>query len=139
MTEPTTTTGDSARKPTYLAYDISPWGGDPAEPESLGVGFAHRDGNGFDCLLDGFPLAGKLMLRKPGAATVGVTSLAGGFPARRPDYVAYVVKDGKTRDQKGFWRRIGLGFRHADGDGIELLYKVMPTNGRLVLRTNDQK
>lgn len=134
------TAGQSPKKPAFIAYDITPLGGEtPQEPEGLGVVFAHRDGNGFDALLDAFPLSGKLMLRKPGASTAGVTALAGGIPARRPDYFAYALSAKKDRDGKSRWRAVGWAYKHSDGEGLDVLYKAVPSNGRISLRLNDQQ
>lgn len=132
MTQPQT----DPKKPAYIAYDIAPWTSDPCEPESVGVSFAHRDEQGFDILLDGAPLSGKLMLRRPGATTTGVTALLGGVPANRPDFHAFLVTEKKDREGKARWRQIGFAYRHADGDGLDVLYKVIPTSGRISLRQN---
>ena len=134
----TTETTNDAKKPAFIAYDIQPFGSDPAEPESVGVTFAHRDGNGYDLLLDGVPLSGKLLLRKNGSSTEGVTAVLAGIRASRPDYIAYLVSEKKDREGKARWRRIGFGYRHTDGEGLDVLYKVIPVNGRISLRLNDQ-
>lgn len=102
----------------------------------MGVVFSHRDGEGFDALLEGVPLSGKLILRQPGAELRGVTTVLAAIPARRPDYVAYQVCDRKDRDGKSRWRKIGHGYRHSNGLGIDILYKVVPINGKITLRPN---
>lgn len=128
---------ESTHKTAYLAYDVQPWGPTTGEPEVIGVSFAHKDSRGFDIVLDGLPLSGKILLRPSGAATTGVSTILGGLPAKRPDYLAYLVSEKKDRDGKSRWRKIGFGFRHADGEGIDVLYKTVPINGRISLRVND--
>ena len=51
---------------------------------------------------------------------------------RKPDLIAYVVKDRKG--QKGIWNRIGAAWENADGGGFNVVLDAMPVNGRLVLR-----
>lgn len=56
-------------------------------------------------------------------------------PKRTPIFNAYVVREGKGEDQKGFWTRIGVVFEHEDGEGGTLMLDALPVNGRIVLRT----
>lgn len=56
---------------------------------------------------------------------------------RRPDFAAYVVRD--RDDKKANWRELGVGFRHKDGKGVDLLLDAVPVNGRLVIREIEDK
>ncbi len=53
-------------------------------------------------------------------------------PGRKPDFVAYSVKDG--RDGKGFFSRVGAAWAHRDGQGYDISLEAMPVNGRITLR-----
>jgi hypothetical protein len=134
MTEQSTTT----KKPAFIAYDPTRWAGE-TEATSLGVVFSHRDGNGYDLLLDAVPLTGTLVLHPTETAASDIQAPSTGVPAKRPDYHAYVVGDRKDSQGKARWRFIGHAYRHADGQGLDVLYRTIPTNGRIALRLNDQK
>lgn len=134
MTEPTQPT----KKPAFIAYDPTRWAGE-TESQNLGVAFSHRDGNGFDILLDAVPLTGTLILRSPDAPEGELKSPSTGVPAKRPDYLAFAVGDRKDSQGKARWRFLGNAYRHPDGAGLDLLYRSIPANGRIALRTNDAK
>lgn len=51
---------------------------------------------------------------------------------RRPDYIAYTVRD--TRDGKGDWNKVGAAWEHRDNQGIDLQLDAVPTDGRVTLR-----
>lgn len=59
MTKDNTTTG---KKPTHYAYQVRE-GKDKSFFTRIGVVFAHKDGQGFNILLDSIPLDGKVTLR----------------------------------------------------------------------------
>lgn len=55
----------------------------------------------------------------------------------RPSHKAFAVenRDGDVgNDQPGFWTKIGVGFPHKDGKGLNIVLSALPTNGRIVLR-----
>ena len=48
------------------------------------------------------------------------------------DFYAYTVQE---RDgQKSVWDRIGVAFTHRDGNGINVILRAVPVDGRLTLR-----
>lgn len=60
----TTTT---PRRPTLTAYSVRDFEKDGQTQSSwtrVGIAFAHRDGNGFDVVLDAIPVNGRIALRK---------------------------------------------------------------------------
>ena len=101
--------------------------------------FSHRDGKGYDLLFDAIPLTVTLTLRNPDASAADVAAPSTGVPAKRPDYLAFVVGDRKDREGKSRWRFIGQAYRHEDGYGLDVLYRTIPANGRIALRLNDQQ
>ena len=52
--------------------------------------------------------------------------------SRSPDYIAYAVEESK--EDKGFWHKVGAAWKHSDGEGIDLRLVAAPINGRVVLR-----
>ena len=127
----------NTKKPAFLAYDTTRWGlEESATP--LGIGFSHKDGQGYDLLLDAIPLNGILSLRHPDASPDAVTKPTGGIPVKRPDYLAFVVSDRKDREGKARWRLIGYAYQQADGAGLDVIYRTIPLNGRIALRINKQ-
>lgn len=53
---------------------------------------------------------------------------------KRPNYHAYqIVK--KEDDEKPRWNKIGVGFLHRDGEGMNLLLDQLPENGRVTVRS----
>jgi hypothetical protein len=51
---------------------------------------------------------------------------------RGADYVAYTVR--QREGDKPFWNRIGAGFDHKDGEGIDVVLSSLPVDGRVALR-----
>ena len=111
-----------AKKPAFIAFDPTRWAGE-TEFEGVGVGFAHRDANGYDLLLDAVPLTGTLILRHPEAPDSEFKVPSTGVPAKRPDYHAFVVGDRKDSQGKSRWRFLGHAYKQSDGAGLDLLYK----------------
>jgi hypothetical protein len=64
-------------KPTHTAYSVRDFkkadGEEDASWNRVGVGFIHKDGKGFDILLDAVPVNGRVVLRlnKPKKSTDG--------------------------------------------------------------------
>ena len=56
---------------------------------------------------------------------------------RRPSHVAYSVKD--REGKKSDWRPIGVAWPHADGKGTNIVLDLMPFDGRITLRTTEEK
>jgi len=67
MTEEVTTFGNGspARKFDFVAYSVRPRKEGKSKWTEIGVAFKHRDGDGFDILIDVVPLSGKIVLRHP--------------------------------------------------------------------------
>jgi hypothetical protein len=57
---------------------------------------------------------------------------AEGGGGRKPDYIAYNVRDG--RDGKGHFSRIGAAWQHRDGQGYDIHLDSLPVSGRVTLR-----
>ena len=51
---------------------------------------------------------------------------------RRPEHIAYNVQEGK--DGKGYFQRVGAGWDHKDGKGIDVVLESTPVSGRITLR-----
>jgi hypothetical protein len=54
--------------------------------------------------------------------------------SNRPAYVVFSVQE-RDRGQKAIWTRLGVAFKHREGDGLSLTLQAIPVNfdGRLVL------
>lgn len=61
----------------------------------------------------------------------------------KPTHTAYTVrnylKDEHTTDVDAAWLKIGAAFLHQDGHGFDVVLQAMPIDGRIVLRTNDER
>lgn len=61
-------TNTNSRRPEYTAYCVREYrkaGGDKKSDWSrVGIAWAHKDGDGFDVILDAIPLAGRIAIRK---------------------------------------------------------------------------
>ena len=53
---------ETANAPSHIAYKVSTGGGKPYWTR-IGVAFAHKDGKGFNLLLETVPFDGKVTLR----------------------------------------------------------------------------
>lgn len=49
----------------------------------------------------------------------------------KPDYAVYVVEG---EGDKAHWTRVGAGWTHSDGEGINVTLTALPLNGRLTIR-----
>ncbi len=56
--------------------------------------------------------------------------------SKLPTHTAYHVRDGRD---KGFFTRIGAAWPHKDGKGFNIQCEVVPLDGRIVLRVNEEK
>lgn len=54
--------------------------------------------------------------------------------SNKPDYVIFSVQE-RDRGQKAIWTRLGVAFKHREGEGLNITLQAMPINfdGRLVL------
>ena len=55
-------------KPTFIAYSVTDYTAGTEKKSKwreVGAAFAHKDGEGFDIVLEAFPVSGKVTLRKP--------------------------------------------------------------------------
>ena len=61
----------------------------------------------------------------------------------KPLFTAYTVrnylKDKTTTEVDSSWLKIGVAFMHEDGHGYDVVLDALPVNGRVVLRTNDER
>ena len=62
----------------------------------------------------------------------------GGKATKKFSHIAYSVRDrGEGKDAK--WTEIGVVFPHKDGKGFDILYDVVPLNGRISIRVPSEK
>ena len=54
-----------------------------------------------------------------------------------PSHIAYQVREGK--DGNAFFNRIGAAFPHKDNQGLDVQLDAMPVNGRVTLRTHQDR
>jgi len=57
--------------------------------------------------------------------------------SKAPSHIAYHVRDRKDGD--AYRTRVGSGWQHADGKGINILIETMPLDGRISLRVLTEK
>ncbi|MCF6302497.1 MAG: hypothetical protein L3J13_04760 [Devosiaceae bacterium] len=55
----------------------------------------------------------------------------------RPSHIAYQVREGG--EEKSFFNRVGSAFAHGDGKGFNLVLDSMPVDGRVTLRTPQER
>jgi hypothetical protein len=55
---------EQSRQPTHRAYSVIKREGQDDYWLNLGVAFPHKDGGGFNIMLQAFPLDGKIVLRE---------------------------------------------------------------------------
>ena len=54
---------------------------------------------------------------------------------KQPIFIAYGVKEGKKKGDKGIWNRVGAVWPHEDGEGYTLQLDYIPTfTNRIMLR-----
>ena len=51
-----------------------------------------------------------------------------------PSHKAFFVEKPQTEGAKAHWTEIGAAWPHKDGKGFDLHLKVMPLDGRIVIR-----
>ena len=56
---------------------------------------------------------------------------------KKPSFIAYQVNEGQ--DGKSHFNRVGAAFEHGDGDGHNILLDAVPVNGRITLRTPQER
>ncbi|POZ49730.1 hypothetical protein [Methylovulum psychrotolerans] len=59
-----------------------------------------------------------------------------------PTHIAYTVRDFTKKDTgetDSSWLKIGVAWLHKDGHGFDVQLEAFPVNGRVVLRTNDDR
>ena len=57
----------------------------------------------------------------------------------KPTHFVYTVKEGKDGSDKGFWTKIGAGFLHKDGKGLNIILDALPVDGQLTIRKPESK
>ena len=66
MSNENETAASTGKRPTYVAYSVRERGeGKKSKFTEIGVVFPHKDGKGFDVLIDAMPLSGRITLRVP--------------------------------------------------------------------------
>ena len=56
---------------------------------------------------------------------------------RKPSHTAYSIREREGKDSK--WTEIGVAFPHKDGKGFDILFDVVPLNGCITIRVQEQK
>jgi hypothetical protein len=56
---------------------------------------------------------------------------------RRPTHVAYAVRE--RENNKSDWRPIGVAWQHGDGKGFNVVLDALPLDGKVVLRSSEDK
>ena len=56
---------------------------------------------------------------------------------KKPSFIAYQVNEGQ--DGKSHFNRVGAAFEHGDGAGHNILLDALPVNGRITLRTPQER
>lgn len=56
---------------------------------------------------------------------------------KKPSFIAYQVNKGQ--DGKSHFNRVGAAFEHSDGDGHNILLDSIPVDGRVTLRTAQER
>lgn len=59
--------------------------------------------------------------------------------ARKPTHRAYSVRESNKKGGKGFWTAVGAAWAHEDGNGFNINLTCVPLDGKIVLRTVDDK
>lgn len=58
-------------------------------------------------------------------------------PTKKPSHTAYSIREREGKDS--IWTEIGVAFPHKDGKGFDILFNVVPLNGRITIRVQEQK
>jgi hypothetical protein len=45
----------------------------------------------------------------------------------------FIVRPGKTPEDKSFWTKVGVAFKHRKGAGFNIQLDALPTDGQLVM------
>lgn len=56
---------------------------------------------------------------------------------KRPSHVAYQVRD--AGEGKSYFNRVGSAFAHGDGKGFNVILDSVPVDGRVTLRTPQER
>lgn len=56
---------------------------------------------------------------------------------KRPSHLAYQVNEGQ--DGKSYFNKVGAAFEHKDGQGFNVVLDSLPVDGRLTLRTPQER
>ena len=123
-----TNTDTKRNKPDYAAYSLHT-SSDGTKWTRIGVAFTYKNG-GIGILYDAIPRDHRIHLRERDRKPGGAANVGDGIPARKPEFEASNVREGKG--DKSFWDRIGSGYRQEDGD-ITVLCEVIPLSGKIVL------
>lgn len=58
-------------------------------------------------------------------------------PSKKPSHLAYQVSEGQ--DGKSYFNKVGAAFAHKDGQGYNVMLDATPVDGRLTLRTPQER
>lgn len=56
----------------------------------------------------------------------------------KPSYRVYTVEDREDAEDS-YWTQIGAAFAHGDNEGMNIVLRALPVDGRLVLRRYTEK
>lgn len=59
------------------------------------------------------------------------------YNGKKPSFIAYQVSEAK--DGKAHFNRLGAAFEHGDGEGHNILLNSLPLDGRITLRTPQER
>ena len=65
------------------------------------------------------------------------TNTETGKSTKKPSHVAYSIRQREGKDSK--WTEIGVAFPHKDGKGFDILFDVVPLNGKITIRVPSEK
>lgn len=67
----------------------------------------------------------------------GPSQLLAVAPAKGPSHIAFQVRD--VGEDKSYFNRIGAAFEHKDGQGFNIQLDSVPVDGRVTLRTPQER
>lgn len=53
---------------------------------------------------------------------------------KSPDFIVHVTREyGEGKEAKTFWSRVGVAWKHKNGEGYNILLDAVPVDGKLVM------
>ncbi len=60
--------------------------------------------------------------------------------SNKPSHHAYTIRDYERDGKKdAYWTKIGVAWRHKDGNGFDVVLEAFPVNGRISIREPREK